>query len=343
MPAVKKKLRVLVLMHEDLVPPDDPSGLEEKELLRIKTERDVVVGLTELGHDVHKLGVWDELAPLRKALGEHEPEIVFNLLEEFHGQAVYDHNVVSYLELMRAAYTGCNPRGLVLARDKALSKKILHYHRIRAPRFAVVPLGRRLRRSRRLEFPLIVKSLIEEASTGIAKASVVTDEEKLRERVRFIHEHVRTDAIVEEYIEGREVYVGVLGNQRLTVLPVWELNLEQLPADAPRIATRRLKIDREYQKRYGVTIGKAKGLPSDWLRGFERTCKRIYRLLGLSGYARLDFRIAADNTPYFLEANPNPEIAADEEFAAASLAAGMDYRAMLDRILRLGLQRAARD
>jgi len=339
---VKKKLRVLVLMHEDLVPPDDLSALEEKDLLRIKTERDVVVGLSELGHEVHKLGVWDELAPLRDALGEHEPDIVFNLLEEFHGQAVYDHNVVSYLELMRAAYTGCNPRGLVLARDKALSKKILHYHRIRTPRFAVVPLGRRFRRPSRLGFPLIVKSLVEEASTGISKASVVTAADKLEERVRFIHQHVKTDAIVEEYIDGREVYVGVLGNQRLTVLPVWELNLEQLPPEAPRIATRRLKVDREYQKRHGVTIGKAKGLAADELRMFEKTSKRIYRLLGLSGYARLDYRIAADGAVYFLEANPNPEIAADEEFAAASRAVGLDYEAMLDRFLRLGLQRAAR-
>jgi D-alanine-D-alanine ligase len=339
---VKKKLRVLVLMHEDLVPPDDLSGLEEKELLRIKTERNVVEGIQGLGHEVHKLGVWDELAPLRKALAEHEPDIVFNLLEEFHGQAVYDHNVVSYLELMRTAYTGCNPRGLVLARDKALSKKILHYHRIRAPRFAVVPVGRRFKRPPRLRFPLIVKSLVEEASTGISNASVVTADDKLEERVRFIHQKVRTDAIVEEYVEGREVYVGVLGNHRLTVLPVWELHLEQLPADSPRIATRRLKVDRDYQKRHGVTIGKAEGLPAETLRQFEKTSKRIYRLLDLSGYARLDFRVAPDNTAYFLEANPNPEIAADEEFAAASRAAGMDYEAMLDRILRIGLLRAAR-
>jgi D-alanine-D-alanine ligase len=341
-PAVRKKLRVIVLMHEDLVPPDDLTGLDEKEILRFKTERDVVEGLARLGHEVHKLGVWDELAPLRTALWEWKPDIVFNLLEEFRGQAVYDQNVVSYLELMRAAYTGCNPRGLVLARDKALSKKILHYHRIRVPRFAVAPLGRRFKRPKRLEFPLIVKSLVEEASTGISKASVVTAEDKLADRVRFVHEHVQTDAIVEEYIEGREIYVGVLGNDRLTVLPAWELFLDGLPADSPRIATRRMKIDPDFQERHEVMIGEAEQLSADLLRFFARTCKRIYRTLGLSGYARLDFRLGPDGKVYFLEANPNPEIAASEEFAAASEAAGMSYDQMLERILRLGLRRAAR-
>ena len=339
---MKRKLRVVVLMHEDLVPPDDLAGLDDKEIWRIKTERDVVETLQRLGHEVRKLGLWDELLPLRRELKEWEPDIVFNLLEEFHGEAVYDHNVVSYLELMRAPYTGCNPRGLVLGRDKALSKKILHYHRIRVPQFAVAPLGRRFRRPKRLEFPLIVKSLIEEASAGISKASVVHADDKLQERVQLIQQHVRTDAIVEQYIEGRELYVGIMGNHRLTVLPVWELFLDKLPSDAPRIATRRMKIDREFQKRHEVTIGKAKGLSDEQLRRFERVSKRIYRILGLTGYARLDFRLAPDGAAYFLEANPNPEIAADEEFAKASAAAGLSYDAMVERIVRLGLQRVVR-
>ncbi len=339
---MKNKLRVAVLMHEDLVPPDDLSDLEHKEILRFKTERDVVEGLARLGHEVLKLGVCDELAPLRKTLQESEPDIVFNLLEEFHGESVYDHNVVSYLELMRAPYTGCNPRGLVLARDKALSKKILHYHRIPAPGFKVVPLGRkRFKLPRRLQFPLIVKSLIEEASTGIAMASVVNAEDKLQERVKFIHEKIRTDAIIEEYIEGREIYVGVIGNERLTVLPVWELFMDRLPADAPRIATRRIKVDPEFQKRHNVTIGRAQGLSEELTRMIERRCRRIYRLLGLTGYARLDFRLTEPGQVHFLEANPNPEIAADEEFAAAAAAAGIPFEKMLQRFLGLGMRRAA--
>ena len=234
-----KKRRVIVLMHEDLVPPEDTSDLDEKRLDLIRTERDVCEGLARLGHEVVKLGVRDEIATLRKALREVSPHVVFNLLEEFHGQPVYDQHVVSFLELMRVPYTGCNPRGLVLARDKALSKKILHYHRIRVPRFAVIPRGKKIRRPKRLEFPLIVKSLVEEASIGIAQASVVTNDEKLAERVRFIHESVQTDVIVEQYVEGRELYASILGNSRLVVFPVWELLFEKIPPDAARIATRK--------------------------------------------------------------------------------------------------------
>jgi len=335
----RRKLRVLVLMHEDLVPPDDLDAPSREDIWRFKTEYDVVTGLRELGHEVYKLGVWDELAPLRDTIKEWSPDIVFNLLEEWRGQAVYDHNVVSYLELMRTPYTGCNPRGLVVARDKALSKKILAYHRIRVPRFAVASMGRKFRKPKRLEYPLIVKSLIEEASTGIARASVVDSDEKLAERVRLVHEQVRTDAIVEHFIDGRELYVGVMGNHRLTVLPVWELNLRNLPADSPKIATRRLKTDLQYQKKYRVTASKAKGLSDETQREIAKTCKRIYRNLGLSGYARLDFRRSAEGEMYFLEANPNPEIARDEEFADAARDSGLPFEKMLDKMLRIGLAR----
>lgn len=337
---MKKKLRVLVLMHEDLVPPDDPSTMTEEELLDVKTEQDVVQGLRDLGHEILKLGVRDELAPLRSAIQDWKPDIVFNLLEEFHGQPMYDQNVVGYLELMRTPYTGCNPRGLVLARDKALSKKILQYHRIRVPRFAVVPLGRKLRRPKVLDFPLIVKSLVEEASLGISQASVVRSDDKLAERIRFIHTKVKTDCIVEQYIDGRELYVAMYGNHRLTVLPTWELLFENPPADAVRIATRNVKWDPDLQKRWDIAIDVAHDLPDDTVRRIERVSKRIYRLLGLTGYARIDFRLASSGEPFFLEANPNPEISRDGEFASAAESAGMTYPQLLDRLIRIGLQRA---
>ncbi|MGB6967707.1 MAG: D-alanine--D-alanine ligase, partial [Methyloceanibacter sp.] len=141
-----RKKRVLVLMHADLVPPEDIAGRPDAEVFEYKTEYDVVTGLRERGHEVEPLGLYDDLTPLRQAIQNFKPHIVFNLLEEFHGEPMLDQNVVSYLELVRVPYTGCNPRGLMIARDKALSKKILHYHRIRVPRFAVVPAGRKLRR-----------------------------------------------------------------------------------------------------------------------------------------------------------------------------------------------------
>ena len=338
---MKKKLRVLVLMHEDLVPPDDPSGLDDRARLEFRTESDVIDALAAHGHVVLKVGVRDDLAPLRREINAGRPDIVFNLLEEFQGQPVFDHNVVSYLELLRVPYTGCNPRGLVLARDKALSKKVLHYHRIKVPGFAVVPIGRKFRRPRGLPFPLIVKSLVEEASLGISKASVVNSDDKLAERVRFIHDHLRTDAIVEQFIDGRELYVAVLGNYRLKVLPVWELLIEKAPPEEPRIATRKVKWDPVYQERWGVAIDEARDLPLELVRRLESTARRIYRVLGLSGYARIDFRLDASGQPFFLEANPNPDIARDAEFASAADAAGLEYEKLLQRIVGLGLQRTS--
>jgi len=337
----RKSLRVLVLMHDSLVPPDDVSGLNEAEMLEIRTEYDVVRAIAALGHEVHKLGVSDELAPLRQAIQDGRPDVVFNLLEEFQGQAVHDHNVVGFLELMRAPYSGCNPRGLVLARDKALSKKILHYHRIRIPAFAVVPVGRRLRRPRSLDFPLIVKSLIEEASLGISRASVVHNDEKLAERVRFIHDKLGTDCIVEQYIPGRELYVGVIGNRRLTVLPPWELIMENPPDSGPFIATRKVKWDPDYQAKREVFIDRAQDLSAELLRHADNVSRRIYRLLDLTGYARIDFRLNPAGELYFLEANPNPDIARDAEFASSADAAGIPYEDLLDRLLRLGLRRGA--
>lgn len=335
-----RRKRVLVLMHEDLVPPPDISGLGAQEVLPFATEYDVVAAMSWLGHEAITLGVHDELAPLRRALKEIKPHVVFNLLEEFHGEAVFDQHVVSYLELQRAAYTGCNPRGLVLGRDKALSKKILHYHRIRCPRFFVFPLGRKVRRPKRMEFPLIVKSLVEEGSTGISEASVVHNDEKLAERVQFIHRTVGTDAIVEEFIDGREVYAGVMGNHRLTVLPPWELQIGNLRSDAPRIATRRVKFDIEFQEKHGVEIGPANLDDPALLARYEAVAKRIYRILGLSGYARIDFRLTPKGELYFLEANPNPDIARGEEFSSAAKAVGIDYEPLLQKILNLGISQA---
>jgi D-alanine-D-alanine ligase len=331
-----KPLRVLALMHENLVPPD-ATGDADLAAAPWKTEFDVVSTLRELGHEVRALGVRSDLRVVREAIEEWQPHIAFNLLEEFDGVATYDQNVVAYLELLRVPYTGCNPRGLMVSRDKALSKKILAYHRIPCPDFAVFGMGRAVRRPRRLSFPLIVKSLTEDASLGIAQASVVESDEKLRERVAFVHESVGTSAIVERYIEGRELYVSVVGNRRLHVFPVWELRMDGLPDEAHPIATQRLKWSRPYQKKYGIQWGEARELPEPVARRVQELAKRIYRTLGLSGYARIDFRLDAAQGAYALEANPNPEIANGEELAASAERAGLSYKALLQHILSLGL------
>ncbi len=335
----RKKLRVLALMHEDLVPPDDVSSLSESDFHRIKTESDILHALEKLGHETRKLGVRDAVLPIRHAVDEWEPDIVFNLLDEFQGEAIYDQHVVAFLELLRVPYTGNNPRGLVLARDKALSKKVAMYHRITVPRFFTVRRNRRVRRPKRMEFPLIVKSLVEEASMGISKASIVRDDEALETRVRFMHERIGTDAIVEQFVPGREIYVGVLGNERLVALPARELIVDELEPGEDLIATESLKHNVHYQKKHGVRIQGAKKLPEGVANALERVSKRIYRMLSLEGYARIDYRLSEDGKLYFLEANPNPELANYEELASAAAKAGISYENLIQRVLSLGLRR----
>jgi len=333
-----KNCRVLMLTHPDLVPPDSQKGFSEEEINAWKTEYDVVTTLRGAGHEVMPLGVSNELRPIREAVESFNPHVVFNLLEEFHGEAVYDHSVVSYLELTRVPYTGCNPRGLVLARGKDLSKMLVHHRRIAVPAFAVFPMRSKVKRPPRLALPLIVKSLNEDGSNGISQASIVDTDEKLVERVAFIHERIETAAIAEQFIEGRELYVGVLGNNRLKALPVWELQFGTMGGD--HIATEKVKHDTSYQERVGIVDGPAKGLAPEVTDRIQRTAKRIYRTLGLDGYARIDFRLAADGTPYFIEANPNPEIAKSQEFATAAKHDGLDYTELLHRIVALGIRRA---
>lgn len=334
-----KKLRVVVLMHPSLVPPESTEGYEEREAYEWKTEYDVVTTLRELGHDVKVVGVSDELTPIRQVIEEWKPDIFFNLLEEFLGRQEFDHHVVSVLELLQMPYTGCHPRGLMLARDKALSKKLLAYHHLAVPKFAVYPRGRRVVRPKGLEFPLIVKSQVHEASLGISQASIVDSDEKLRERVAFIHQRNGSDAIAEQYIDGREFYVGVIGNKRLEVLPVWELLFENLPPGASPIATASVKHNPDYQRRRGIYQQHAEDLPAALRDHVIRTTRRIARILDLDGYNRVDYRLSADGKLYFLEANPNPDIAKSEEFASAAEEAGRSYPELIQKILMLGLQR----
>lgn len=334
-----KKLRVLVLVHASYVPPEDPTTLSDAEQYDLKTELDVVHALKALGHQARVLGVLDELLPIRQAVREWKPHIVFNLLEEFRGEAVYDQNVVAFLELLGVPYTGCSPRGLIIARDKAMSKKLLIYHRIRCPRFKAARRGHAVRRPANLEFPIIVKSLNEEASRGISKASVVNDDESLMKRIEFIHKRIGTDAIMEQFIPGRELYVGILGNVRLTALPARELVMKDREPDDNLIATERLKHDIAYQEKYGVEIAAPRPLPDGVEAMLVRQSKRIYRILGLEGYGRVDYRMDPEGRLHFLEANPNPEIAREEEFASAAEAAGLSYESLIQRILNLGLGR----
>jgi D-alanine-D-alanine ligase len=335
---VSAKLRVVALVHRHLVP---PTAIEEGTDITSapwRTEYDVTSTLTAIGHEVHVLPVHDDLGEIRRLATEWKPHIAFNLLEGFDDIVVFDQNVVSHLELLKLPYTGCNPRGLLLARDKSLSKKLLAYHRIRVPEFDVFRIGRPIRRPKRLQFPLIVKSLTQEASIGISQASVVDNDEKLKERVAFIHESIGTAAIVEQYIEGRELYVGIIGNQVLQALPVWELFFTNMPDGAKRIATDRVKWSVKYQKKYGIDSGAARDLTEDVCGEIQHLCKRAYRALELSGYARIDLRLDDTGNVWVLEANPNPQIAKGEDFAASAEKVAITYEGVLQRIINLGMR-----
>jgi len=331
-----KKHRVLLLVHEGLVPKEGIPIDEVEPAWRM--EWDVVTTLRERGHQLMVIGVYDDLTPIRSSIDEFKPTIVFNLLEGFANIGVFDQNVVSYLELLKIPYTGCNPRGLTLARDKALARKLLAYHRIPSPAFKVIPLGKiPVLPKKGLSFPLIVKSLTFEASTGISQASVVANQEQLEKRVKFIHETLYTPAIVEQFINGRELYVGVLGNNRLRAFPVWEMSFTNMPADNWRIATERVKWNIAYQQKHGIDTGEAK-LGDEVAAKIQHLAKRSFRALELSGYVRFDFRMDEAGNPYVIEANPNPQLALKEDFAQSAIRSKMSYSHLLDRIMALGLE-----
>ena len=332
-----RRLRIVLLVHEALVPPDDVSGLSETEIDRFRTEYNVLAALHNLGHDVTVIGIGDRLSVLRKAMRDFKPHVVFNLLDEFSGIESYDHYVVAYLELNRQLYTGCNPRGMMLSRDKVLTKQVLAGHRIATPAFRLFPFGKRYREPKRLRFPLFVKSATEDASLGISQASLVEDITALRDRVEFIHEHVQSDALVEEYIGGRELYVGVLGNSRLTTFPVWELDFGNLTRVEARIATRAVKWNRGYQQRHGISTHEANDLTAEQRNLLARLAKRIYRGLHMSGYARMDLRMRDDGQIFLLEANANPDLTYGEDFAESAAAAGLGYESLIRRIVSAGL------
>jgi len=335
---VKKKLKILALF--DAIAPTtlDQDLSAELKTDDWKTEANVLAALAALGHTVEHLAIFDDLNLLRQKLDSFQPDLIFNLADQFKNNRAFDQNIVSFLEMHGVPFTGCGSTGLTLCKQKGISKKILSYHRIHVPQFTVIPRGRRCARPKRLQFPILVKPLKEEASYGISQASFVETDEQFKERVQFIHTSHDCDVIAEEYIAGRELYVSVLGNHRLDVFPIRELVFKEVPPDEPKIATYRAKWDEEYRKRWGLQNQFAEALDPALARDIMQTCKRIYRLLTIDGYARVDLRVTPANEIYFIEANPNPILAADEDFAQSALKAGLAYPQLIERIIRTGLK-----
>jgi D-alanine-D-alanine ligase len=303
-----------------------------------KTEANVMAALGTLGYTAEHLAIYDDVDLLRQKLETFAPDVLFNLVEQFKNNPGFDQNIVSFFEMQGLPFTGCGSTGLTLCKHKGISKKILHYHGIHVPNFVVIPRGQRIGRPKQLKFPILVKPVKEEASYGISRASFVETDELFRERVAFIHEKYNSDVIAEEYIDGRELYVSLLGNVKLTVFPIRELVFREVPPNEPKIATYKAKWDDEYRKRWGLKNQCAEALDPALVAHIGETCKRIYRLLTIDGYARIDLRLTADNKIYFIEANPNPHLAEDEDFALSANKAGLAYPQLIDRIVRQGMK-----
>ena len=334
---MKKKLKVLVLFDGVQPTPIDADLSEEMKTEEWETEANVMAALKELGHTAEHLAIFDDVDLVRQKMESFQPDVLFNLVEQFKNNPGFDQNVVSLLEMLGVPFTGCGSTGLTLCKHKGISKKILGHHGIPTPNFLVIPRGQRTGGPGKLKFPILVKPVKEEASYGISRASFVATDEAFRERVGFVHEKYKSDAIAEEYIEGRELYVSIMGNVKLTVLPIRELVFKEVPPNEPRIATYKAKWDEKYRKRWGLEGQFAENLDAALVKEIEKMCKDIYRLLTIDGYARIDLRLTAENKPYFIEANPNPHLAADEDFAQSGMKAGLKYPQLIQTIVRLGM------
>ena len=305
-----------------------------------EAEYDVARALMAQGHDVLMVGVAEPLHGMLERLAAFQPKLVFNGCEAFRGQARHEYALAAVLEMHGYRYTGSPPTALLVARNKSLTKKILAYHGIRVPAFAEFHAGEKPLRPSELRFPLIVKPLLEDASIGIAQASVVENDDDLAERVKFIHEKFQQAAIVEELIEGRELYVGLIGNGTLQVLPIVELTFGEADGEH-RIATYKAKWDEEYRKRKKIKNVYAKGLSDEVAAKIADTCTTAFHALWLQDYGRVDLRLTHDDAVYVLEVNPNPFLAQENEMADAAEKAGMSYDAFIQRIVEEALARGS--
>lgn len=333
-----KKLKVLLVC--DAMIKVDPDG-DYREFLsapECRAESDIFSALRHLGHEVRFLTLVDQVDPLLKEIAAHPPDIVFNQVEQFAGDATQEKNFIAILEMLKVPYTGSGSVGLTLCKNKALTKEILTHHRIKTPAFQLFPKNRRIAPAKRLQYPIIVKPLREEASYGIAQSSVVENDKALLERLQFVHTSMSQDAIAEAYIQGRELYVGVLGNRRLKVFPPREMVFGEVAKDEPKVATYKAKWDDNYREKWGIQNRFAEGLADAVLKNLERICKKVYAFLYLKGYARMDIRLTERNEIFLIEVNPNPFLAQDEDFALAAEKAGYAYEGLIQKILNYGLE-----
>lgn len=310
------------------------------------TEHDLVVdqvaqALERGGHVVSIIGVHADLQRLIDGIRITDPALVFNLMEMFDDNLVGDVAVAGLLELCGVPYTGCGPGELYLCQDKALTKKILHHEGIAYPRFAVFPRGAGFETSGNLRMPLFVKPLRADASIGVdEERSLVQDAGGLMRRVLAIHDEVNDAALAEEYIEGREFYVAILGNDTPAALPIVEMDFSGLPEGAPHVLGARAKFD-ESSPAYRGTRALLAQLPDELRARLHKLSLDAYRALGVRDYGRVDLRLTESGEAYVIEVNASCYLEQKSEFAMAAAAAGLDYTTLVNRIAELAVERFA--
>lgn len=332
-------MRIAVIFDTPNAGWEDADFKQEVEAEVPEPEYEIAEALMENGHEVFLIGVHDSVIHLLEQLERFAPDLVFNCIEAFRGTARHDYAVTALLEMYGYPYTGSPPQALLLARDKATSKTVLAQYGIRVPRFQTFSADDPVRLPAGLDFPVIVKPRHEDASAGIARASVVTDAGSLAERVGFIHRRWHQPAIVEELIDGRELYVGLLGNREPRILPLIELTFDKIPEPERRIATYRSKWDLKYRERWGIRNIFARRIAGAARAEIERAARTAFTALELRDYGRVDLRLTPDREVYVLEVNPNPYISFGEDMANAAERAGLDYYEFIERIVRHAIDR----
>lgn len=336
------KLRVVVIVDRWEPPEDAAAAASEKTPLtrtldKKEVEDEVSEALGKLGHDA-SLHVLDGSLKSLHALARMECDLIFNLAESFAGNDTADYCIAAYLELIDKRFTGSGSHGLLYGQDKAVAKKILEFHGIHTPVFARSYRGR-LDFSHDLEFPVIVKPAREDGSIGIEFNAVVSSIRELMERIDWLHSNFDSPVLIEEYVDGREMYVGVIGNDNPTALPVVELDLSKLPEGRPRIAGAEVKWGKGTRAYKDTKSAVAEDLSEETAASLQQTAVAVFQSLELRDYARIDMRLRPDGRVAVIEANPNPWLASKAEFAMAARKAGRTYNQLIEEITGLAMGR----
>jgi len=306
---------------------------------------DQLVGaLTGFGHEVDRLSVDKEVLPIVAQLQSFQPDLVFNLIESFNDKSALGSNVTALLNLLGLRYTGSSPAGMIIADDKTLTKKVLGFHSIQTPQFATLYRGA-VDWAGDLTFPVIVKPPQEDASIGITSSSVVHEIKDLFARIDELQSEYQSPVLVEQYIEGREFYVGLLGNVNVEALPIIELDFSKFPADKPRIASWEAKWGDESgggEEFAGTTSIFPENLDEALVERMQQVARDCFQALRLRDYARIDMRVTDAGEIYVIEVNPNCYLEKESEFARAARKSGLEYEAVIGRIVELAMGRYSR-